>query len=158
MKRISLFLLLLLPLFSPALRAQEVFRLVRQTAERAATAPGSSFVQREVARFQIDALDLLENEGAKHFQEQGYTVFLDTQAYSLSQFMTALSEQVLFKRRITPEKAEEQMWRFRTCTERHPLFPTSEMPDADAYLQDENSPTPFSLNTDWEAAFDALKR
>ncbi|MBR1594433.1 MAG: hypothetical protein IJ692_05220 [Alloprevotella sp.] len=153
-----LLLALILASSCPALQAQEVFIRVRQSSQRAAQAPGNGYVQREVARFQLEALDFLESEGVKNVQEQILTDFLDTQAYFLSRFVSTFCEDVLTRRRITPEKAEERVRIFQISSEEHPLFFSVEAPNAEEFLLDADSFTPFSLNTDWKAAFESLRK
>lgn len=148
----------LLAFLSPTLRAQEVFILVRQSNERAIQQAGNGYVQREVARFQLEALDFLESEALKNLQKQSVNDFLDTQAYFLSRFIGSFCDDVLTRRRITPEKAEERMLHFRHSADKHPLFSSQDAQHAEEFLNDSQSFTPFSLNTDWKAAFESLRK
>lgn len=154
------FLLLLLLLLLPRMaRAQEVYRLVMESAERTLRDPGSGFAMTRVAQFKKAALVYMKDRVVRREDKpDGDEPLLDTQAYYLSEFTTLYVKEILKSKRAGSEKLREKTQLFMNASRSNPLFHDTDRSAADTYVQAGNEITPFSLDTDWEKAYLEVKR
>lgn len=153
-------LLCLMTLFSAQqTMAQEVYKMVYESAARTLQNPMSGYTQTRIARFKLDALQYLEQQTTERLDEQERAPLLDTQAYYLSEFITLYFKEILKnrKRGANEEKQRERVTLFMDASKSNPLFPDTDTSRTDVYITDGNQLTPFCLNTDWQKAFYAAK-
>ena len=55
-------------------------------------------------------------------------------------------------------KRKQVMECFKKASLDNPLFNDADKKNAQVYVRDQNSETPFSLDTDWEKAYDQVSR
>lgn len=139
--------------------AQEVYRLVLESAERTLRDPSSGFAMTRIAQFKKAALVYMKDQTGKS-DDAASTAdrLLDTQAYYLSEFTTLYARMLARTKRTGAEKQQERVRIFMDASHRNPLFSDPNTSATDAYVQTGNEITPFSLNTDWEKAFEEVKR
>lgn len=137
-------------------KAQEVYNLVLNNATRIVNSPVSSYTQTQIAQFKRTALVYLKS---KAFEESDTvpSAFLDTQAYYLSEFITLYFDQIVKLKKVAPELRKERIVLFMDASASNPLFEDKDEETTMAYVKDENELTPFSLDTDWQKAYAAVK-
>lgn len=142
--------LILLTLFFSAFRAanaQTLYKAVYDQARTAlTTATGNDKI---INQYKINALDYI----VKQNREDGTQTdnrYLDTQAVNLESFISDYFEYTAEAAKISEAKREEMQRCYTTASFSHPLFPNaSPLVDGGA-----GELLPFSLNTDWQQAYD----
>ncbi len=152
MKRI-LFTITLLAVVSFAF-GQEAYNEAIRMAKAVADDTSRSLEERKIATFKKDALYYLGSQSYKLTPDSSATM-LDFQALALFKFIN------LFQGRIamSPKKDRAAIINlFKSVSLAHPRFndPNKEM--VLAYITNEGYLTKFSLDTDWVAAYDDIRR
>lgn len=149
-------LLLLLPLLSAHLNAQEVYNFVLENATRVVNTPTSGFTQTKIAQFKRTALLYLRKK-AFETQEQVTEQFLNEQAYYLSEFLALFFGEILKDNHLPDEQRRHKILLFMEASLSNPLFNDPDLETARSYIEEGTELTPFSLDTDWIKAYDAMK-
>lgn len=156
MKKLLLFALLLTS-FSPAtLRAQEVYNYMLENATRTVNTPSSSFTQTRVAQFKLTVLIYMKRKATETMPTVTEN-FLNTQAYYFSEFLSLFFDEILKDRRAKDEKRREKIHLFMDASLSNPLFNDPDEETTLSYIKEGSELTPFSLDTDWEKAYAAVK-
>lgn len=152
MKRILFTLALIATLTSAS--AQEAYNEAIQMAKAAADDTSKSLEERKIATFKKDALYYLGSMSYKLTPDSSATT-LDLQALALFQFIN------LFQGRLAmaPKKDRAGVINlFKSISLAHPRFHDPNKEVTLAYITNEGYLTKFSLDTDWVAAYNDLRR
>lgn len=149
-------LLLLLPFLTLAsLQAQMVYQFELENSARTMSNPMAGFIPMRLATFKNAALVYMQRK-ADAAITPSHDRWLDNQAYHLADFLTLYYIE-LTDQNISDVDHDRLKKMFRDATLAHPAFVD---PDETTSLQFVNSTcsnfTPFSLDTDWEQAFDNI--
>ena len=137
--------------------AQEIYNFVLENATRTANSPTSSFAQSRIAQFKRTTLTYIKIKALDSPMEvSGQS--LDNQAFFLTEFINYYFREVLSAKRLSPEKKAELTEVFQNASRRYPLFEEDDTTLSEAYMNEPNHLTPFSLNTDWQKAHNAVKQ
>lgn len=151
-----LIVLLLLCLISADVPAQDVYNFMLERATTTLNSPTASFTQIRIAQFKRTALTYLNRKA--HETRPAVTVdFLNTQAYYLSEFLTLYLNEIIRDRKDSEALREAKIDLFMKCSREHPLFYDPDEETTLAFVKEGTELTPFSLDTDWEEAFQAAK-
>lgn len=154
MKRLSLILLLALPAIFCA-NAQNVYTQIRQKASASVYDVATAPVVRQFSRFKLDALDYLGMK-MKEKMPDSTVVYLDKQALALNHFMS-LYTQTLLENRTQPAAYQVKLMKlFIDASVSNPLFNDTDKELVNSYVANADSPTRFSLDTDWQRAYIAV--
>lgn len=158
MLRKCLILLLLTSLAGQA-RAQEVYHAVLESATKILNNPTSSFTQTRIAGFKRAALLYLYDKTlhGSALDEAQKVDLLNTQAYYLSEFLTAYQTELVQKTKKNSTKKAERLRLFIDASQSNPLWNDTDAEATQTYVDDPNELTPFSLDTDWQRAAAAIK-
>ena len=86
------------------------------------------------------------------------TQFLDTQAYWLSEFLTLFFDQIVKdKKNRDDEERKARILMFMEASLRNPLFHDKDEETTLSYIKEGSEITPFSLDTNWELAYQYAK-
>ena len=80
--------------------------------------------------------------------------FYDSQAVNLASFITDFETAIIKARAISTEKRLEVLACYRDASLQNPLFGDDDKETTYVYVNDKQTYTPFSLDTDWEKAYD----
>ena len=132
--------------------AQEVFNMVLQSATRTVNSPTSNFTVTRVAQFKRTALTYLRDKAFEQ-SDSVKSAFLDTQAYCLSEFTTSFFNQIVH---CSGDTRRQVIQKFMDASRNNPLWGDPDTETTHSFIT-ANELTPFSLDTDWEKAFNAIK-
>lgn len=140
-----------------ALAAQDVFNYVLEGAARVVSNPSSSYTTIRIAQFKMTSLTYLQS---KAIETRGQVTedFLNTQAYYMNEFVTSFIS--MFVDEALAKDKDELKNRILLYTDASLSNPLFNDPDKDtvlSYVDDSDSMTPFSLDTDWEKACAAVR-
>lgn len=140
-----------------SLQAQQVFNMVLENATKIVNSPTADFTATRIAQFKCTALTYLKSEAFKRkpvVTEQ----FLNTQAYYLSEYLTLFFNQVVTTRNMSEKARKERIMAFAKASINNPLFNDPDKETTRSYIDNESELTPFSLDTDWQKAFEEVKK
>ena len=151
MNKLALVLLLLLAPLGAS--AQQVFQFELDNSARAMRSPGSGYVVVRLATFQHCALNYLATKTADR-PDHERNRWLDNQAYYMADFLRLYYMQLIDE---SLTETDHAIWKqsFATASAQAPEFYDDDNPEACAYVND-RSLTPFSLDTNWEKAFERI--
>ncbi|MBR6262606.1 MAG: hypothetical protein IKR05_05250 [Prevotella sp.] len=152
MKRI-LFLLSVLSIVVAA-NAQEAYNEAIRMAKAVADDTSKSLEERKIATFKKDALYYLGSQSYKLTPDSSVTV-LDHQALALFQFINLFQGRYLMAAKKDRPAIIEQ---FKRVSLAHPRFHDPNKEYVLAYITNAGYITQFSLDTDWVAAYNAIRR
>lgn len=104
-------------------QAQSVYDYVLNNATRTVNSPVSNFTQTQIAQFKRTALVYLKR---KAYEETDTipSLFLDTQAYYMSEFITLFFEHVSKSKRLSEDKLQERIMILQMPPSRTPCSTT----------------------------------
>lgn len=152
----KIFTLLFVVFSTATLPAQEIYNFVLESAQRTINNCSSSEMQVSIAQFKNTALVYLKSQAFAH-QEEVSEDFLNTQAYYMSEFVTLFLSEVVAVQKKGKKVKEKTMLLFMEASLANPLFPDRDEETTLSYVNDPMSLTRFSLNTDWERAYEVAK-
>lgn len=155
MKKVITILLLTLSLVPAAAGAQNVYNFVLENAQRTVDNPTVNFTQTRIAQFKVTALRFMRQIGLEK-RPGADERWLDVQAYYLSEFLTLFFKELVSSDQLSSDERKAHILRFTEATMENPLFEQVDEETALAYLKEAGEITPFSLNTDWEKAYNYL--
>lgn len=133
--------------------AQSLYKTVRDTATKIVNNPNSRQDEIDIAQFEITVLNYIAAQVSKRgLQKTGY--FYDSQAVNMKSFVDDCRLYALKANKISASKKKQVMECFREASLNNPLFNDSDKKNVHIYVKDAKSETPFSLDTDWEKAYD----
>ena len=131
--------------------------MVLDNANRVIGTPTNGYIRTQVAAFQRSALIYMrEKTAGMPAVEAGK--LLDVQAYYLSEFSERLIGDVFLGKNRAGEKRIGRLRHYVEATEHHPLFSDPDSVATRVFCRDKETPTPFSLDTDWHKAFQDVTR
>ena len=152
----KIFTLMIVVLSASTLQAQEIYNFVLESAQRTINNCSSSDTQVSIAQFKNTALVYLKSQAFAQ-QEEVSEDFLNTQAYYMSEFVTLFFSEVVEVQKKGKKVMEKTMLLFMEASLANPLFPDMDEETTLSYVNDPMSLTRFSLNTDWQKAYETAK-
>lgn len=136
-----------------SVNAQSLMQEVHEKATAIVNNPSSSEEQVNINQFKITALNYIVTQVSKRdLKKDSY--FFDCQAVNLQTFISEFMANLMKARQISTEKKQQVIDCYRKATLDNTLFNDTEKEKVQTYVNEANSPTPFSLDTDWEKAYD----
>ncbi len=148
----QVFLTLLLAASVSAASAQSLYKKVFDNATSVVNNATSNDQQIEINQYKITVLNYISNQVKKRkLTKDSY--FYDSQAVNLASFITDFETNVIKARSISTEKRLEVIKVYRDASLQNPLFGDDDKELTCVYVNDKQTYTPFSLDTDWEKAY-----
>lgn len=136
--------------------AQELYNEVLKQAEAVVNNPKADEVSLKINHFKSTALRYLKNTALKKM-ETVTVQFLDTQAYYLSEFVGNYITELVRMRNDDEKTRKARILDYVNATVNNPLFEEADTEMTESFIVDKDGLTPFSINTNWERACQALK-
>lgn len=149
-------LTLLFATFTLGGSAQEIYKLVYQSAKSTLENPATPLTKAKIAQFKLSQLTYLYQKAFDTMPEVTDR-FLDVQAYYLSEFLTLYQTDLVKSSKMSGEERAKRVMIFLDATVSNPLFNDKDEETIYAYIKEGTEITPFSLDTDWEKALAAVK-
>ena len=152
MKQVFLTLLLAVAAVSSA-SAQSLYKKVFDNAIAVVNNAASNDQQIQVNQYKVTALNYISNLVKKRkLTKDSY--FYDSQAVNLASFITDFETNIIKARAISTEKRLEVIKVYRDASLQNPLFGDEDKETTFVYVNDKQTYTPFSLDTNWEKAYE----
>jgi len=132
--------------------AQNLYKKVFNNAISVVNNVASNDQQIQINQYKITALNYITNQVKKRKLEKD-SYFYDSQAVNLASFITDFETNVIKARSISTEKRLEVIACYRDASLSNPLFNDSDKETTYVYVNDKQTYTPFSLDTNWEKAY-----
>ncbi len=156
MKRIVLILALLVVTL-PAMKAQQVYDMVFESASRTVNNPMSDYTSLRLAQFKKTALTYMRQK-AEASDTLINVSLLDYQAYYLSQFVTTYLKQVIRYGSEEQKGMRQNVIKlFVKASLDCPMWNDPNTEITQSYIGDNEELTPFSLDTDWQKAYEEVQ-
>ncbi len=137
-------------------RCQEVYNLVLENATKVVNSPTSGFAQTQIAQFKRTALIYMKSKAFER-TDSVPAVFLNTQAYYMSEFLSLFFNVILKDKKSDASVRKEKILIFMNASAMNPLYNDEDKETTMAFVNDGGELTPFSLDTDWQKAYLAAK-
>lgn len=137
------------------MQAQEVFKQIRDNAEKSATEVGGNEMVKQINRFKVDALDYMLLKMREQMPDST-TQFLDKQAYAMNNFVNFYVKTILENRDLPQAMQVKTMKLFMDASVSNPLFNDTDEELTLSYYANGSCLTRFSLDTDWRKASAAI--
>jgi hypothetical protein len=134
-------------------QAQSLFETVHKSATAKVNDPKSSNETIEINQFEVTALNYISTQVQKRALKKD-TYFFDSQAVNLKSFVDDFLFYLNKARTGGAQKRNEVIDCYRSASLSNPLFNDSNKERVQCYVNDTKTFTPFSLDTDWEKAYD----
>ncbi|MCQ2112747.1 MAG: hypothetical protein MJY95_05320 [Bacteroidaceae bacterium] len=152
MKRIILTLVFAVVAMT-AVNAQSLYKRVHDNATAVVNNAASNEQQIQINQFKITVLNYMMTQSKKrNLNKDDY--FFDSQAVNLATFVTDFETNIIKARQISTEKRLAVIECYRNASLQNPLFNDTDKDATYCYVNDKQTYTPFSLDTDWEKAYD----
>lgn len=151
----NIVLSLFLTLGACQMQAQEIYNEVLTKAEKVVNDPKADEVSIKVNHFKSTALRYTRSMALKNLPEVT-TQFLDVQAYYLSDFLSRFFKDLAAVQDSDEKTRKERILLYVNASVGNPLFEDADTETAESFIDDKDNLTPFSLNTDWEKACQAI--
>lgn len=133
--------------------AQEVFKSVYESAQKALNEPVQNFTKKRIAKFKIDELDYLKRKVGK-MESIKRNDILDVQAYYMSEFLSRYLTEIVYSEGQPDSVRKALVYLFVNASAVCPLFNDTDKDTINKYLNSPDSQlTPFCLDTDWRKAY-----
>lgn len=139
------------------IQAQEVYNMALENATRMVNTPTTNFTQTRISQFKRTTLIYMKRKAFETMPEVKED-FLNTQAYYLSEFLSLFFDEILKDHKLKEELRKQKIYMFMEASLSNPLFNDPEIETTQCYIEDGSELTPFSLDTDWEKAYNTAKR
>lgn len=133
--------------------AQSLYKKVYDNAIAVVNNAASNDQQIQINQYKVTALNYISNQVKKRKLEKD-SYFYDSQAVNLASFITDFETNVIKARAISTEKRLEVIKVYRDASLQNPLFNDDDKETTFVYVNDKQTYTPFSLDTNWEKAYD----
>lgn len=152
MKKIVFSLVLAFCTFT-AVDAQSLYKKVYDKAVSVVNDDKASDEEIQINQFMVTALNYITTQVQKRgLNKDSY--FFDAQAVNLRSFVTDYLVNLETARGISSLKREQIIKCYKDASVKNVLFNDKDKEKVDAYMNDEQTLTPFSVDTDWEKAYD----
>lgn len=139
-------------------KAQDVFNQVVSNAKLVIEDPKADPFILAVSQFKYTALQYLCTTAIKRNGGGVAADLLDRQAYSLNHFIISYFSELAKAQKESDAKQKDIMKKYwRACAE-HPMFKDEDKETTEAFMKDPGCITPFSIDTDWEKADQAISK
>lgn len=150
-------LLIALLAVSAGLSAQEqqdqsLYERVYKDASEKVNDPESSIETIEINQFKVTALNYMSSK-VEELGQQRDAYFYDSQAVNLKCFVDDFIVNITKARAISTDKRKDVIACYRNASLQNPLFGDADTERTFCYVNDTKTYTPFSLDTDWEKAY-----
>jgi len=136
-----------------SLSAQSLYETVYKSALAKVNSAASSQEQIDINQFEVTALNYIQMQVKKRaLTKDGY--FYDSQAVNLKSFVDDFLYYMNKARSVSAEKRKAVIECYRSASLQNPLFGDLDKERTLCYVNDKSTYTPFSLDTDWEKAYD----
>lgn len=133
--------------------AQSLYKTVYEKANAQVNSAQTSAEQLEISRFEVTVLNYIQAQVTKRgLKKDGY--FYDSQAVNLKSFVDDFLYYVSKARKISDAKRKEVIACYREASLKNPLFNDLDKERTYCFVNDTRTFTPFSLDTDWEKAYE----
>ncbi|MCD7721333.1 MAG: hypothetical protein LUI09_03795 [Prevotellaceae bacterium] len=156
MRHLKILLFLACISLSPAVKAQEIFYQVVNSAKNIIDDPQADPLMLSIAQFKFTAMQYLCTTAIKRNGGQVGADFLNQQAYSMNHFVTSYLSEIVKTQNSGAGKQKEVMKKYWQASAEHPLFNDTDTETVNSFMDAPDSITPFSLDTDWEKADEAI--
>lgn len=154
MKKILLVLMLFIGMNA---QAQEVYNELRTKNKQLVENPQTHGVVRSISQFKVDALNYLAIKMQEDMPDST-VYFLDRQAFAMNQYVTFYIQKLVQYNEM-PQALQEEMTKIFMETSREcPLFKDKDKELVLSYYNNGESITRFSLDTDWEKAYEIIQK
>ena len=153
MNRIILTIMMVAASSSLTLSAQTLYKKVFDNATAVVNNAASNDQQIQINQYKITVLNYISNQVKKRGLTKDSYLY-DSQAVNLASFITDFETYVIKARAISTEKRLEVIACYRDASLNNPLFNDTDKETTYVYVNDKQTYTPFSLDTDWEKAYD----
>lgn len=134
--------------------AQDLYKKVYNNALAVVNSAKSSDEQIQINHFKVTALNYISTQSKKRMLHKDDSFFFDSQAVNLTSFVTDFETYLIKARSISTAKRLEVIKIYQEASLHNPLFNDTDKERANCYISDKSSLTPFSLDTNWEKAYD----
>lgn len=131
--------------------AQSLFQTVMTQATAIVNNPNASDDQQNIAQFKVTALNYISMMVTKRGLDKD-TYFYDSQAVNLASFVTDYL--LSLEKANSPAVRQAILKCYQQASIENPLFKDTNKEKVNCYVADKTTRTPFSLDTDWEKAYD----
>ncbi len=146
----------LLSLWPAVGKGQDIYNHVLDNATKMVNTPSTNFTQTRISQFKRTALVYLKQKAFETMPEVKAD-FLNTQAYYLSEFLTLFFNEILKDRSLKDDDRKEKIYMFMEASLNNPLFKDADEETVQSYIKVGSELTPFSLDTDWQKAYNEAK-
>lgn len=136
--------------------AQEVYNLVLENATKMVNTPTTNFTQTRISQFKRTSLVYMKRKAIETMPTVTEE-FLNTQAYYLSEFLSLFFDEILKDHKLSEDVRKEKILMFMEVSITNPLFNDTDYETVHSYINEGSELTPFSLDTDWEKAYNQAK-
>lgn len=135
------------------LNAQSLFKTVYDNAIAVVNNSDSSDERIQIHQFEVTVLNYMQTQVQKRdLKKDDY--FFDSQAVNLKSFVDDFLFYLNKARMTAPAKRADVINCYREASLKNPLFNDLDKERTMCYVNDTKTYTPFSLDTDWEKAYD----
>jgi len=135
------------------INAQSLFETVYKQAIAKVNDANSSQETLDINQFEVTALNYITAQvKTRALKKDSY--FYDSQAVNLKSFIDDFLFYVNKARAVSAQKRKQVIECYRNASLQNPLFNDQNKEKVWCYVNDVQTYTPFSLDTDWEKAYD----
>ncbi len=135
------------------LSAQELFKQVLNDATTVVNDPKSNDEQIQINQFKVTVLNYIVSQVEKQGTARD-SYFYDSQAVNMVSFITDFNSNLIRAKSISEAKRLKLIETYRDASLKNPLFNDADKKKTFCYVNDPSTLTPFSLDTDWEKAYE----
>lgn len=135
-------------------KAQEVFNILKQSAENIVNNPKATEFELKVNQYKLTALQYIPSQAIKQFGKTT-TATMDIQAYYLNVFLTHYFKEIQGTKNEKDRK--EVIDKYIKATQNNPMYEDKNRAATESFVNDPGGYTPFSINVNWEKAAAELK-
>ena len=150
MRHIFIMLLAALPYVS---RAQDVFDAVMNSSQTVVANPDADESMLAMAQFKVTALRYLNRKAVE--KEMTFRQ-MDIQAYYMSEFLSAYTRTLTKTYATNKKDVKKAVFKYMSASAENPLFGDQDKQTTLVFVEDDSSLKPFSLDTDWQKAYEQL--
>lgn len=132
--------------------AQEVFNQVVSNAKLVLEDPKADQFLIAISQFKYTALQYLCTTAIKRKGGPVEADMLDRQAYALNHFIISYFSELAKAQRSSDTAQKDIMKKYWRATAENPMFNDADKEKTEAFLNDPECITPFSIDTNWELA------
>lgn len=133
--------------------AQDLYQKVYDNAIAIVNNAKSPDEQIQINQFKVTALNYMSSQVKKSGIEQD-SYFYDSQAVNMVSFITDFESYVMKARTMSTSKRLQVIEIYRNASFQNPMFNDPNKEITHCFVNDKSTLTPFSLDTNWEKAYE----